>query len=853
MSYNIPKHLTGLTEEELIASRNKFGYNQVDPGKKSKWYHLLMDILKEPMLLLLVAVADIYVIVGDDGEALFMFSAIIAVSGISFYQDNRSKKALEALEKLNEPLSTVIRMAKVAQIPTHEIAVGDLCIIEEGKMINADGRIVHSNDFSVNESALTGESYSVFKSAETEDRKVYSGTLVVSGLAVMEVEKIGGNTKLGEIGRSIQDIKEEHSPLQIQITRFVRGMAIIGVVIFLMVWLYSYLQTRDIVESLLAGLTLAMSVLPEEIPVAFTTFMALGAWKLMREGIIIKRSTVVETLGSTTVICTDKTGTITQNSMQLKALYAQNSGKTYDQDNFDAAELDELINFAMWSSEPVPFDPMEKTLHQVYERTQSSDRRKDFQMIHEYPLEGKPPMMTHIFENRRGERIIAAKGAPEALLAVCQLSEEQKDRLRQEIKGFGQQGYRVLGVAKSTFEGNGFPTEQQDLPFQFLGLTVFYDPPKKGIQEVFQKIYKAGIKVKVITGDNADTTRAIALQAGIISHAPPVEGNQIVHSTEDELMALAESSSLFTRMFPEAKLAIVKALKQKGEVVAMLGDGVNDAPALKSAHIGVAMGNKGTEIAKAAASLVITNDDLDRLITGIAAGRRIYANIKKAIQYIISIHIPIILTVSLPLFLGWIYPHIFTPVHVIFLELIMGPTCSIVYENEPMEKNTMLQKPRKITETFLNWKELAISIIQGLVITLGILFIYQYTVQSGGNEEKTRAMVFTTLILANVLLSLVNRSFYFSLFNSFGNKNSLFPMIIGLTLALLLAILYVAPFAGFFRVTSLNLGEWGTAFLVAAVSVLWFEVFKWTRRKKGKEASAEAPSEIAPPASHTGS
>lgn len=853
MSYNIPKHLIGLTEEELIASRNKFGYNQVDPGKKSKWYHLLMDILKEPMLLLLVAVAAIYVIVGDYGEALFMFGAIIAVSGISFYQDNRSKKALEALEKLNEPLSTVIRMAKVAQIPTHEIAVGDLCIIEEGKMINADGRIVHSNDFSVNESALTGESYSVFKSAETEDRKVYSGTLVVSGLAVMEVEKIGGNTKLGEIGRSIQDIKEEHSPLQIQITRFVRGMAIIGVVIFLMVWLYSYLQTRDIVESLLAGLTLAMSVLPEEIPVAFTTFMALGAWKLMREGIIIKRSTVVETLGSTTVICTDKTGTITQNSMQLKALYAQNLGKTYDQDNFDAAELDELINFAMWSSEPVPFDPMEKTLHQVYERTQASDRRKDFQMIHEYPLEGKPPMMTHIFENRRGERIIAAKGAPEALLAVCQLSEEQKARLRQEIKGFGEQGYRVLGVAKSNFKGNGFPNEQQDLPFQFLGLTVFYDPPKKGIQEVFQKIYKAGIKVKVITGDNADTTRAIALQAGIISQAPPVEGNQIVHSTEAELMALAESSSLFTRMFPEAKLTIVKALKQKGEVVAMLGDGVNDAPALKSAHIGVAMGNKGTEIAKAAASLVITNDDLDRLITGIAAGRRIYANIKKAIQYIISIHIPIILTVSLPLFLGWIYPHIFTPVHVIFLELIMGPTCSIVYENEPMEKNTMLQKPRKITETFLNWKELVISIVQGLVITLGILFIYQYTVQSGGNEEKTRAMVFTTLILANVLLSLVNRSFYYSLFNSFGNKNSLFPMIIGLTLALLLAILYVVPFASFFRVTSLNLGEWGTAFLVAAVSVLWFEVFKWTRRKKGKEASAEAPSEIAPLANHIGS
>jgi len=284
-------------------------------------------------------------------------------------------------------------------------------------------------------------------------------------------------------------------------------------------------------------------------------------------------------------------------------------------------------------------------------------------------------------------------------------------------------------------------------------------------------------------------------------------------------------------MFPEAKLAVVNALKQSGEIVAMLGDGVNDAPALKAAHIGVAMGNKGTEIAKAAAALVITNDDLDKLITGIAAGRRIYANIKKAIQYIISIHIPIVLTVSLPLFLGWIYPNIFTPVHVIFLELIMGPTCSIVYENEPIEKDAMQRKPRKMTETFLNWKELSISIIQGLLITTGVLFAYQFAVQKGSNEETTRAMVFTTLIVANVLLSHTNRSFTYSLFNSFKNRNKLFPMITGVTLVLLFAILYIPLFAGFFQVTGLNIPELGTAFLIAAVSVLWFEVYKWIKRR----------------------
>ncbi|MDQ7918016.1 cation-translocating P-type ATPase [Mesonia sp. MT50] len=831
-SHNIPKHLTGLSEEELKISRNKFGFNQADNIKKSAWYTMLLDILKEPMLLLLIAVAIIYVIVGNYSEAIFMLGAIIAVSGISFYQDNRSKMALEALEKLNEPLSTVIRNSKVIRIPTHEIAVGDLCITEEGKMINADGEIVHSNDFSVNEASLTGESFSVFKSQETEDRKIYSGSLTVSGLAVFKVEKIGAETKLGKIGQSIQKIKGEQSPLQIQITKFVKWMAIIGIVVFLLVWAYSFWQSRDIIESLLVGLTLAMSILPEEIPVAFTTFMALGAWKLMREGIIIKRSSVVETLGSTTVICADKTGTITENSMHLKALFDYKSNNIFDEADFNSPELSELIAFAMWSSEPVPFDPMEKTLHQVYEQTQADDQRKNFQMIHEYPLEGKPPMMTHLFENGLGERIIAAKGAPEAILAVSNLSEGEKEKMRQHISDFGKQGYRVLGVAKSNFEENDFPEKQRDFNFEFLGFTVFYDPPKKNIQEVFQKIYDAGIKVKVITGDNADTTNAIARQAGIINETPAVNGAEIIHHTETELIELSKKTTLFTRMFPEAKLAMVNAFKKDGEVVAMLGDGVNDAPALKAAHIGVAMGSKGTEIAKAAASLVITNDDLDKLITGIAAGRRIYANIKKAIQYIISIHIPIILTVSLPLFLGWIYPHIFTPVHVIFLELVMGPTCSIVYENEPMEKNTMQQKPRKMTETFLNIKELAISIVQGLVITAGVLFAYQWAVQNGGNEETTRAMVFTTLIFANVWLSLVNRSFVYSIFESFKNKNNLFPLVIGATLVLLFSILYIPPFAKFFQVAELNIKELGIAMLIAAISVLWFEVYKWIKRRK---------------------
>ncbi|WP_313501637.1 cation-translocating P-type ATPase [Kaistella carnis] len=830
MSFNIPEHLIGLTDEEVQRSHQKFGYNQMKQIEKSSWLKLLFDILREPMLILLIIIAIIYLAVGNYGEALFMLAAIILVSGISFYQDNRSQKALEELEKLNEPLSRVIRNSKIVEILTHEIAVGDLCITEEGKMINADGKIVHSNDFSVNESSLTGESFSVFKDNTSDDRQVYNGTSTVSGLAVFEVEHIGKETKLGKIGEFISGIKDEKSPLQKQIEQFLKYMAIIGVTVFLLVCAVNYYHTRNIVDSLLNGLTLAMSILPEEIPVAFTTFMALGAWKLMRDGIIIKKSNIVETLGSATVICTDKTGTITENSMHLKAVYDFKSDKVFNDQQFNDESVSELIQYAMWSSEPVPFDPMEKSLHQVYGETQKVDRRPEFEMFHEYPLDGKPPMMTHLFKNEKGERIIAAKGAPEAIINVCQLSEEDQIKIRKEIDEFGKQGYRLLGVAKSNFEGDDFPKKQQDIQFEFLGMVVFYDPPKKGIDEVFRKFKEAGIKIKVITGDNAQTTKSIALQSGIRGVSDPINGDEISHLSEEELMKVVDQKVLFTRMFPEAKLRVINALKKNNEVVVMLGDGVNDGPALKAAHIGVAMGEKGTEIAKAAAAVILTNDDLVKLVTAIAAGRRIYTNIKKAVQYIISIHIPIILTVSLPLFLGWAFPQIFTPVHVIFLELVMGPTCSIVYENEPMEKNTMTQKPRPMSETFLTMRELIISIIQGLVITAGVLFIYQLTYRNGGDEDMTRSMVFTTLILANILLSFANRSFYYTMFESFRNKNNLLIYITLGTLGMLMIMLYVGPVTQFFKLNSLNLNQLLTAGSAAIISVMWFEIYKLIKR-----------------------
>ena len=399
------------------------------------------------------------------------------------------------------------------------------------------------------------------------------------------------------------------------------------------------------------------------------------------------------------------------------------------------------------------------------------------------------------------------------------------------ISSLAVKGYRILGVAEAEITGNNFPERQQALPFHFKGLVAFYDPPKDNIRQVFNDFNEAGIVVKIITGDNALTTKAIAKQAGVPDAENVINGEELMKMDPTAMTKTIDDTTVFTRMFPEAKLAIVNALKNDNQVVAMIGDGVNDGPALKASHIGIAMGQKGTEIAKSAADLILVNDDLNKLVDAVASGRRIYTNIKKAVQYIISIHIPIILTVSLPLFLGWIYPNIFTPVHVIFLELIMGPMCSIVYENEPMEKNTMQQPPRKMSSTFLTWKEMRISILQGIMISAGVLFIYQYAVQNGASESLTRSMVFSTLVIANIFLSLVNRSFYYSFITTLQNRNALMWLVNLLTIILLIIILNLQLVADFFDVEALNKMQLLVVSLTSAFSVLWIEAWKWWNRR----------------------
>lgn len=823
--------ILGLSESEVTQSRITNGENSLKHQEKNHLLHSLLEMVKEPMFLLLVAAASIYFITGDYGDGIFMTAAIVLVSAISLYQESRSHNAIEALQKLSQPKSKVIRNGKLIEILSEEIVLGDCMQVEEGTFIPADGTILQSNDFSVNESILTGESLSVFKNETAENNQVFQGTIAASGLAICKVTAIGYQTQLGKIGSSLSAIEEEKTPLQIQIGNFVKKMSIIGLIIFAIVWGINYYHSRELLGSLLKALTIAMSVIPEEIPVAFTSFMALGAWRLMKMGIIVKQTKTVETLGSATVICTDKTGTITENKMALAQWFTLADNALQNPREKLNPNEQELLSLSMWASEPIPFDAMEIALHEAYSKLEITDERPNYKLIHEYPLGGKPPMMTHVFENEKGNRIIAAKGAPEALIACSKLSEKEIQQIHAAFETMTQEGFRVLGVGVASFSGTEFPKTQQEFEFQFKGLVAFYDPPKANIKAVFETFYKAGIEVKIVTGDNAATTETIAKQIDFKNPTATLNGDALMEMDDATLKTKVMETNIFTRMFPEAKLKIIKALKDNDQIVAMTGDGVNDGPALKSAHIGIAMGKKGTEIAKDAANLILIDDDFAKMTDAIAMGRKIYVNLKKAIQYIISIHIPLILIVFIPLALGWLYPNIFTPVHIIFLEVIMGPTCSIIYENEPMEHNLMLQKPRPLTNTFFNWKEITISIIQGLVITVGLLFIYQYCLAENCTEAQTRTTVFLTLVVSNIVLTLENRSFYYSILTTIRYKNNLVPMIIGITILITSLLLFVPVFSKFFAFDAITGTQLGMSILVGSIAVLWIEVYKWMRRR----------------------
>lgn len=815
--------LQGLSPEQVTQSRTRHGSNQLYVRPKRALYHMLKEVATEPMFLLLVLACGLYFAIGDRSDAWLMVGSVIFVTLIEIVQEFRSEKALSALHQLSQPRAVVIRQGRRIEIPVEEIVVDDLIAFAEGERIAADGLLLQHNDLSIDEAILTGESLPAVKNTNDSDNKLYQGTIVTSGLGVARVTAVGAGTEFGKLGKSIESIETEATPLQRQISRFVKQMLLVGLVAFLIVFAINYAYVSSILTALLFSLSFAMALVPEEIPVAFTTFMALGAYRMTRQQVLVKQPKTVESLGAATVICLDKTGTITENRMSVAEL-----------SDFSGRSL--VLEYAMWASEPTPFDAMEKAIHEAYEKAAGRDRRRDFEMVHEYPLAGVPPMMTHVYHPVSGAKkmpepgLVATKGAVERILRVCRVKGEQEAKILEKTKEMARKGYRVLGVAKADWPGSDFPKEQDDFPWEFEGLVALYDPPKHNIRKVMDGFYKAGIAVKMITGDYPETAMNIAQESGIRVEGEAITGEAVVAMSESQLRNAVGRSSVFARMFPDAKLRVVNALKANGEVVAMTGDGVNDGPALKAAQVGVAMGKRGTEIAKGAASMILLDDDLGHMIKAIKTGRRIYQNLRKAIRYIISIHLPIVLAVLLPLLFGWPYLHILMPVHVIFLELIMGPTCAIAFENEPAEPNVLQQPPRTNSDNLFSWSELSLSLLQGLFITAGLFAMYHHAIALGKDEATTRTFVFVTMLAANIFLTLANRSFEFSIFKTILYRNHLIWWIIGASTVLSAAILYLPFLRGMFQLGPLSPGEVGWCVLTALVSVVWLEGWKLLRR-----------------------
>jgi Ca2+-transporting ATPase len=630
---------------------------------------------------------------------------------------------------------------------------------------------------------------------------------------------------LGKLGKVVGAYHPPKTLLQQQLNTFVRLLALFGLAGFFIIFFVNYLHHREWATSLLFALTLAMSAVPEEIPVAFSSFMALGAYKMSRLGIISRQPQIVENLGAVSVICLDKTGTITENKMQVKTIYNYKDDILADLDESTALLHGNILHYTVLASEMNPFDAMEKAIWEAYALYRNGKAQEQLKMIYEYPLAGIPPMMTHVYAHEN-IKIAAAKGAAERIIRVCNLSDADNRKIIQYVKSLASKGYRVIGVASAVHNETKFPLEQDDFSWKFEGLVALFDPPKKNIGVVLQQFYDAKITVKLITGDYPETATNIAGQVGINSHLKYVTGEEVMNMKEDELMPVVKSVNIFARMFPDAKLKVIEALKATGEIVAMTGDGVNDGPALKSANIGIAMGQKGTEIARQAADLILTDDNLERMVTAISEGRKIFSNLKKAVRYIISIHIPIILTASLPVIFGWTYLNIFTPIHIIFLELIMGPTCSVFFEREPVEENLMQQPPRKRTYGLFTREELFISVVQGLVISAGVLSVYYYFMHSGASIQQTRSIVFTTLILSNIFLTFVNRSFKQTIYSTVRYKNNLAAVILIISALFLVALHFIPFVTNLFQLAAITTGQFWLCLLVALAVVMWFEIYK---------------------------
>jgi Ca2+-transporting ATPase len=836
--------INGLSEKEASVRLSSEGYNELPSSTQRSIFDIAFEVAREPMFLLLVACGVIYLFLGDLQEAIMLLGFVFVVVGITLYQERKTERALEALRDLSSPRALVIRDGKQKRIAGREVVRGDIIVLFEGDRVPADAVLLSCINFSIDESLLTGESAPVRKSACSgipvmtkpggEDLPcVYSGTLVVKGQGIATVQAIGANTEIGKIGKALQSLEIEETPLQKETGTIVRNLAGIGLFFCLLI-IVVYGLTRDSwLNGFLAGITLAMALLPEEFPVVLTIFLALGAWRISLKRVLTRRVPAVETLGSATVLCVDKTGTITQNRMSVSTVYAK--GSFYDADNLIQGDIPEafheVIEYSILASQKDPFDPMEKAFRDLGDKVLSRTEHlhEDWTLVQEYPLSNGLMALSHVWKSPTGsEYVIAAKGSPESIADLCHLRNQERCALTSVIESMARDGLRILGVAKAKFKMMNLPTEQHDFAFEFLGFVGLSDPVRPGVLEAVRECSGAGIRVVMITGDYPGTAANIADQIGLRHDGGILTGSELDSMEEGELLKRIGTVNVFARVVPEQKLRIVQALKTNGEVVAMTGDGVNDAPALKAAHIGIAMGGRGTDVAREASALVLLDDDFSSIVQAVRMGRRIFDNLKKAVSYIFAVHVPIAGISLIPVLLKW--PLVLLPVHIVFLELIIDPACSVVFEAEPEEADVMTRRPRRIDAPLFGRRMVMISMLQGVSALLVILTVYAGSLMRGLGELEARALAFTTLIIANIGLIFTNRSWSRIIIDTLRTKNAALWWVTGGALTFLGLALSLPFLQNLFRITTLHTVDLLICIAAGAFSILLFELLKLTNR-----------------------
>lgn len=824
--------MKGLSSKEAANRLKLIGYNELNSQQSKNILQIAIEVVKEPMFILLISCGALYLFLGDNTEGVIMLSWVFVIIFITFYQHQKTEKALDALKKLSAPRALVIRDGKEMRIAGREVVPDDIIILNEGDRVAADGKILESLNLSIDESLLTGESVPVLKSSLNENESnclVYSGTLVVQGRSIVQVTGTGLNTEFGKIGKSLQLIEQDQTNLQKEMQVLIRTLFIIGVVLSTVVIIAYYFTRGNFIQAVLNGLAATMAILPEEFPVVLTVFLAIGSWRLSQQNVLTRKPSAIETLGSATVLCTDKTGTITQNKMEIASILIHDSiiGKLQFQNNIHS--IQDILKFGFYASQKNTIDPMERAIGFCYEKYVTKEI-VNYDLVKEYPLSQNLFAMTRVLKLRDNDYDIYCKGAPESVLALCKLTTNQQSELLNHVQQMAEQGQRVLGVAKSTWNNSIFPETQDKFDFEFIGFLGFEDPIRPEVPKAIKECYEAGIKVIMITGDYPTTAKSIALQAGMVINELVLTGNDLKTMSDKTLKEKIESVNIFARIVPEQKLQIIKAFKDNGEVVAMTGDGVNDAPALKTADIGISMGNKGTDVARESSSLVLLDDNFSSIVAAIRSGRKIFDNLQKAMAYIIAVHIPIIGLTLLPAFFPEL-PILLMPLHIVFMELIIDPVCSIAFESEKEELGIMSRPPRNPNVPFFGIKQIIGSAFVGFFLLIMVLVVYFFCINEGHKDGEIRAISFAALIIGNMFLILTSLSKTRNALSVLFEKNVALLLIIMVASGLLVIINSFKYLRTIFSFETPVLIHYRIAIIGALIVLFTLELIKYIKHK----------------------